>query len=265
MYLELAEGSNLALRSLVSKADDAADFDYLLIPDPAGKRPPIFVSAKLIRQIPESGRKSLYRFSADWNRPDQIATVEKNVNKLQFADNGEGTDWSEVVETVVEVVDTVSDWFDGGDGSGSGTPADPGTIVSATGFVAVAGNINGKVIGFGVHPQKRQMIAFSSPQKMAIMFPNLPPNYGSPSLPFIPLPPLPPGALSFSLSHPDQVIRQKAGGGWEVVPNAGVAGYDNNGNPLIYPPPPPDVDPAGSGSGVGSLLPLAAIALLLTK
>lgn len=261
MHLELAEGQNFALRSLVSKADDPADFDYLLIPDPADFRPPIFVSAKLIRKLPGSDRKSLYRFSADWNTASHITNVEKIVNKSQLAENGEGTDWAEVVEVVGSVVETVGDWFDGGDGSGTGTPADPGTIVSATGFVACAGEVNGKIIGFGVHPQKRQLIAFSTPDKMRVMFPNLPANYGTPSLPFIPLPPLPAGALAFALSHPNQVIRQK-GSGWEVVPGAYVAGYDNAGNPMIYPPPP---EPAASSAGVGTLLPIAAIAFLLAK
>jgi len=260
MYLELAEGQNLALRSLVSKDSDSADFDYLLVPDPADQRPPIFVSAKLIRKLPGSSRKALYRFSADWNTPAKISVVEKNVNKSQLSEGEGDTDWAEVVEVVGSVVETISDWFGGGDGSGSGTPADPGTIVSATGFVAVAGDINGKLIGFGVHPQKKQLIAFSSPDKMRVMFPNLPANYGSPSLPFIPLPPLPAGALAFALSHPNQVIRQ-SGTGWVVVPGAYVAGYDPSGNPMIYPPPPDD---AAASSGI-SMLPLIAGALLIAN
>lgn len=269
MQLELAEHGNLALRSLVSKDADADLFEYILVPDPQEINPPIFVRADLVSQLPDESRKAVFRFSEYWNSTAQLNAVENIVQKMrssQFSDGeggGEGTDWTETVDTVVDVVDTVVDWFGGGDGTGTGTPAPPGSVVSATGFVACAKSINGQLVLFGVHPQKKQLIAFSAPQYALQMFPNLPTWYGN-SVQYIQLPALPDAFVNFALQHPNKVVR-KYGSGYQVVPDAHVVGYDNNGNPAIYPPPPADDGDQETASTAAALIPLAIAGLLFMR
>lgn len=266
MQLELAQGRNplsgkMAVnRSLSGKvAVNKLETLYLLVPDPREVMPPIFVRLDEVAKLPVDQLKYLLDAVAPFNTNSNI----KNIRAALFSSLREDdTDYVETASTVVDIVDTILGWFEGS--SSSGGPAAPGSIVGYQGFVAHGKDIGGHMTLFGIHPAKRQMIAFSNPENFRLYFPNIPPGFGTPTFPAIPLPPLPTGMLNFVLNHPDKVVREKNGGGFEVVPGAGPVGFDNNGNPVIDPPA-PDPKEETTGNGLSKFLPAAIAAFLIFK
>jgi len=262
MQLELAEGNPmLALRTVASKFPL-----YLLINDPEGTRPPLYVSEKLFyRFTPEQLQLLITNFGRLNDRNYVKSFINAvNVGKQQFTpvNDGEGsdTDYVETANTVVTIVDTVLGWFDGGSG-GSGQTQNPGDIVNAKGLIICMKNIGGQNVLFGIHPALRQMIAFSDPAHLQVVFPHLPVGFGT-TFPIPVMPSIVPAPfIEFCLKNPNILCREKSGGGFEIVPGATVEGYDQNGNPITNTPPPPGTNPpSGSGGGLGSfILPLLGL------
>lgn len=274
MMLELAEGNPLAefeARSLVSKADQRSF--YLCVPDPQGISDSIFVRADLLNVFDQSSLNELLQYCKPYNSKATISAIKKHYNQTARSlrdgvegveTDSEGTDWVAIVETVVDIWDEVEGWFGGGDSGGTSVD-NPGTIVNANGLVCMVYVVAGQVVFFGVHPQMRQVIAFSSPAKLRSVFNNLP-RWNWDSFPVLPVGV--PGGMStnflkFVLQHPDTLCREK-GTGFEVVPGSYVSGTDPNDNPIIDPPPPPPGNNNGSSSGsMSSLLTIGAGLLLL--
>jgi len=261
MLLELAEGrpGGLALRTVAS----LNKVNYLLISDPFGEMPPVYVSELILSQFTPAQFSALINNFGKANTKKAVALIKNNIAAVRSsALSEEDTDYVETANTIVTIIDTVVGWFDSGSTS---TPSNmsPGNIVNQSGLVVCAAVFNGQTIVFGIHPSHRQLIAFSSPAHLKSVFPNLPHNIGSPSFPYPPLPPqVPPGMVQFVLNHPNVLCREKQGGGYEVVPGAQVIATDANGNPITNVPPPGNPNPPSADEGgIGKWLPLGLLAL----
>jgi hypothetical protein len=271
MMLELAEG-NLSQRSVVSRTSAPV---YVLVPDPEGISEPIYVKDEAFKVFSPSMLNYVLKELTPYNGKKKIQAVIKNISpayQLKEGDTGSSdTDWVAVVNTVVEVWDEIEGWFGGGSSSSS-QPQNPGTLVNANGLIACFLAVGTQLVGFGVHPANKQLIAFSTPNNMKAIFPNLPSGIftGALPVPLLPVfPPTPNGApvsmVQFALSHPDKLIRMKSAGVYEVVAGGNVIGYDPNNNPVTDPPLPNDETPPAESSGIGSALPLVAIGLILAS
>lgn len=270
MQLELAENSPLAGKVAVNRARLAGKMAvnrletlYLLVPDPREIMEPIFVRLDQVAKLPLPELNYLLEAVAPFNTPGNMKAIRA---ALYSGLKDEDTDYVETANTVVTIIDTVIGWFGGSSGGSSGNPAPTGSIIGMSGFIACAGVVNGNITAYGVNPGRGAMIAFSNLPLFLQWFPNLPNGWGSTMAP-TPLPSnMPTGMVNYSNAHPDQVIRRKSGGGFEVVPNSVVVGWDTNGNPIIDPPS-PDPSDAGtsSGGGLSKLIIPAGIAFLLAK
>ena len=276
MMLELAEGS-LSQRSTVSRSNAVAR-TFLLVPDPSGRNRPLYVREDRFNVFSPEMLEILLQKLQPYNSKARVSNVRNYVlnsrRGLRDGETGSETDWVGIVNTVIDVWNEVEGWFGGS--SGSGAPSHPGTLVNEAGLIACFFAVGTQLIGFGVHPVNKQIIAFSTPELMKQVFPYLPAGIfnGTFPVPLLPVfPPTPGGAptsmVQFALGHPDRMIRFKSRGeGYEVVPGAIIPGTDPNGNPVVEPPPPSggtEGDTTNESKGLGSLVPLALATLLFTR
>jgi hypothetical protein len=171
---------------------------------------------------------------------------------------------AEDVGAIVDLVDTVIGWFDGGDSSSGsgGAPTQVGTYVGVNGMVYCVRNIGGGIVGFGLDPSGKRLIAFSNPQEVLRIFQDLPPNAGG-SLPFFQLPSaVNSGLVNYALSHPNKIVRFVPGTTNQFEVNDPVIVQDPGGSTDV-------LNPDGSGgegiddevneAGMGGILPLLLI------
>lgn len=257
MMLELAEGNG---------EGDIQDLEFILVPDPFLARKEIFVREDVVRELDDTTFSKVMDYVSSWNDPKLLQRIAKRRNYLKFysMNDGEegGTDWAAVVETVGSAIEVVGSWFDSGSGSDSSGNENPGTIVSTNGMVFCIRTIQGQLVGFGLDPAGRRLIAFSNPNEVVKYFPDLPGG----NFPHIQLPSVvPSGMVQKALENPNKIIRIKPGTNnvYQVVTPV-ITGNDGNGNPEVG-----GTDGTGGtaddpkGSGFGALLPIGLIGSLL--
>lgn len=222
MMLELAEGGDDGNRQLYIWGDDR---NYYLVPDPSNRQKPKFVREDATYFMDDNQYHRFLAYIANYNDPKYLAFMANKRNQIISGyglSEGTDVDWGEVVS----IVDTVVGWFDSGkdeEGNPDSTNPNPNnfSIVGIGQFVVcVYTHPEGHLTAMGLNPVKKQLIAFSSPEELLKVFPNLPPW---PASAFPKLPPQVPQVLiDMALHHPNKIITYVQGIGPNEEPELTV-------------------------------------------